>query len=207
LLGLLHTDGYVSRHNGGINKYTIELTLNSKDIGLLEYIKARLGATIPIRQYRNKLTGGKTSGARLTISNKRLWLALIKFGFFDADWNKSINILKSIPEECVVAFWRGIFDGDGHISKWKSKYEHLEIGLTNTKETCESFKEFASCHVENGASVRPHSNGRGVTFKYTLSHKKARLLLAILYTNSSIALERKKTMAVKIINAESLEYA
>lgn len=104
ILGFLWADGHNNPRSG------LQISLQNRDIEVLENIKKELESNAPIK------IGSKYS--RFSINRKTLFLDLLKLGMFT---NKSSNNLQYplLDKELNSSFLLGIFDGDGSI--WKKE--------------------------------------------------------------------------------------
>ena len=108
LLGFIYADGNMSRD-------AYKIRIDSKDIQILEDIRAAMSSTHPISKQENN----NGCWYELMISNKTLYGDLRKLGIFP---NKSLTMrLPEIPNEYMKDFIRGYFDGDGCIYEVKRK--------------------------------------------------------------------------------------
>lgn len=108
VLGFIYADGH-------LNKKSLNITLQEKDLEILEFIKRELESTHPI--YTKIIKDRRYSS--FNISNVKISKSLISN--FNIPSNKSKNNLSipDIPEEYISHFLRGVFDGDGSV--WSSK--------------------------------------------------------------------------------------
>lgn len=121
LLGLFAVDGTVSKNDG---KYKfIEISLKESDRVLLEDIKKVFKTEKPIYVDRDQL--------KLNIYSDASYDYLCKFGITERK-SKTLKILEAIPENRIVHFLRGVFDGDGCITGDKSA--DITLCVTASKE-------------------------------------------------------------------------
>lgn len=179
ILGFIAADGYVS-HN------SLVISLNERDVDILEKIKKELQAEHPIKYF---VKDNKYKHVLLKINSVYLTSILNKYDLFS---NKSLtmgNIIKHVPDQFKIAFCRGYFDGDGNIFygvKYSSgtKYLITVIGTLEFLET--SFKQLfeTNCKISKYKSCNMHA--------FKISKKsQVDLFLEILYSNASIYLNRK----------------
>ncbi len=103
ILGFLYADGY-----NQVSKNQIRLTLNKKDVDILDKINKCLNYDRPLLLLRNNYLD-------LSINSIIMSKQLEKLGCMQ---NKTFNIVfpKFIPEDLIRHFIRGYFDGDGCLS-------------------------------------------------------------------------------------------
>lgn len=115
ILGLIISDGYVDNH--------YKLTFTSKDIELVEVFKRELKSEHKLAKYNvfDKRTNKIYTRYSLQIASKEIVNDLNKLGVYS---KKSFDCnMPNIPDELFWHFLRGVFDGDGSISKEKIKKE------------------------------------------------------------------------------------
>lgn len=132
ILGFLCADGSISK------KYNkISFCLSCKDIEVLEFIKKELelNTNISKREVYDKRTLKSYCSISLQFSSKIMKSDLKKIG---VTYNKS-NFLTfpKIPLKYKWDFIRGLFDGDGYISKNKTV-----LSLISTKEVLDAIGEW-----------------------------------------------------------------
>jgi predicted DNA-binding protein YlxM (UPF0122 family) len=122
VLGLLFTDGCVSKTEGG--SYSVSLSLIDKD--LLEKVRDAMGSKHPIKSYNPQRNLYHFGFGREKLMNDLLRLGLIK--------NKSLTVkFPSVPDDYLRDFIRGVFDGDGSIYfEPRSKYEKIRTSFTSS---------------------------------------------------------------------------
>jgi hypothetical protein len=188
ILGLIISDGYV-------DDYT-KLTFTSKDIELVEIFKKELKSEHKLAKYDvfDKRTKKIYTRYSLQIASKEIVSDLCKLGIHS---NKSFNCaMPNIPKEYFWHFIRGVFDGDGCISKEKIKKEGaLRFSIIGSENLISIIKkEFISCGLsDTKISVNKyHSNdGRLVTIHY-YSYNDLSLLKEKIYQESeNLKLSRK----------------
>jgi transposase len=108
-LGLLIADGYN-------NNRQFTLSLQEKDIHILETFRDYLGYNNPIRTINKKKGCPNCSILKsLVVSSKKICTDLSKWGCVKA--KSHFTYFPDIPEELWNHFIRGVFDGDGWIHK------------------------------------------------------------------------------------------
>lgn len=109
---------------------------------------------------------------------------------------KSFEEMPVLPKELERHFWRGVFDGDGHIGFHKNKqrknYNSLHCVLVGTKEICDGFKEFLLANkIKTEASVLTIKNTNCYKFA-TSGTNLTKSIHSLLYDNSNVSLDRKR---------------
>ena len=105
--------------------------------------------------------------------------------------------LLAIKPELHKWFWRGMMDGDGHISLIDKKGQDV-VNMAGTKETCEAFLEFTrSCGVETKASVFQKGNSFAVSIG---GIKQATAIVNTLYSFQTPLVFPKKAYRAALIS-------
>jgi len=127
ILGLLSSDGHVSTNRK--SKY-IDISLHKRDKSVLEDINKFFRTDKPIYT-------GKDNCCRITIYSKILYDIATSYGIMPS---KSLNlkISKDIPKEFIRDFLRGVFDGDGYISR--NRPINISLGITASREFANQLK-------------------------------------------------------------------
>lgn len=99
------------------------------------------------------------------------------------------HLRKASDDACIsVDFWRGVFDGDGHIRK---KDLGAEITFCS-KDLSIQFSEFC----EQRIGITPYYSDHVTKFRSLLSGDAARNFLKLIYQTNGPALDRKKDFAI-----------
>ena len=201
-LGLILADGCIYNNR-------VLLSLAEKDIDILEAFKEYLDTDKKL--YRSESSGslvGHTVTYRIELISDTMISDLAKLGIIP---HKTIHC--TYPDQLVdsaveSAFIRGIWDGDGSMSKYKSTkasdgtvHTKYTASVCGTLEICESLRE----------RLRPVTGAEGHISKrfdtenccYTLSYSGGRSvgkLMKYLYEDSSVHLERKYVKAIDIVH-------
>lgn len=206
ILGFIAADGHVLCDKS----YGFEISLNERDIGLLEKIRDAIGSDANIRVYDAKgiFPNGSikfSRACRLSIHSKKIGNRLKELGFTE---NKSLFLdfdVSRFSEEVFFHFLRGVWDGDGSIICYKR--EQLRdavvctlVGnksfLTNIKKELEKYNIHSTIVSIKGKN----ENYRRLAVKAQTDMK---ILLEKMYNNATIYLDRKfkkKEKALEILN-------
>lgn len=145
ILGLLYADGY---NNSTIN--SIVLSLDIKDIDLLEKIKIKCGSNKPLNCYSYKHKDGCADRhpCILTLTSKHMCEQLTKHGVVP---NKSLilNFPKFLPSNLYSHFFRGYFDGDGCLYHNGKENKNL-LQLTSSKKFCIDAQQY----IQNTLNIK-----------------------------------------------------
>lgn len=188
VLGLIISDGYV-------DNYT-KLTFTSKDIELVEIIKRELKSEHKLAKYDvfDKRTNKTYTRYSLQITSKEIVSDLNKL---DIRSNKSFNCsMPNIPEEYFWHFVRGVFDGDGCISKEKKhKDGRLNFSIIGSENLLNILKEkFSNYGLSNTKLdiTKYHLNNNRLIKIHYYSYKDLLILKEKIYEDSEgLRLPRK----------------
>lgn len=109
ILGFFASDGTMI--NG---QWDIKFNLSNKDLDILEKIKNEISFTGEIKDEISKIKGKEFNTKLLRITSKELYYKLEELGF-TSNKTLSVGIPKCIPNEYMIHFIRGFFDGDGTV--------------------------------------------------------------------------------------------
>lgn len=195
-IGVMITDGNVS-----YKKRIAIIALHLKELDIAHLMKFRefVGSSHKISPYLNK-TYGNTSYS-LSFSSEKIATVLLKYGF--------------VPNKCFIAevkggvessrhLWRGMIDGDGTLGIYVRKYLNggtrrvPYIALTGTKTVCLQFKSFLEKVL--GEPMPPNVVPYRKSYQYTVQDHRAVKAIKLLYSDCTVALDRKLIKAKKIID-------
>jgi hypothetical protein len=122
-LGYIVADGSLLK-----NSNKIQFTINSQDDYILEFFKNIINSSNIVRRYEiyDKRTNKTYNSSVFGITSKKMRDDLSDKGI---NSDKTTNFIwpKNIPDNLIHHFLRGMFDGDGHISKTR-----VRISLIST---------------------------------------------------------------------------
>jgi hypothetical protein len=163
--------------------------LKRDDRGHLEKLRDFLGSNAPIEDFTNTGFGAGKPASRLVIWSKQLCESLSRRGIYPQKSHVAV-----VPPELAADadFFRGLVDGDGWIC-WG------EMGLTGTKEVCESFLAYVRSFTATRVNVtRNHGQ-----FKVSIRSRSAvRGIYTALYGDCPVVLERKRAAAHEWLAAQ-----
>jgi len=196
-LGFIAADGNVTDY-GGLN-----IGLKKSDLLHLEKFKKFCGSSHPIKICRSSpsFEGGDNSkifeSCRIVIGNRKICNDLAKFGILPRKSFSFIPTLDLISEDLHRHFWRGVFDGDGCISKTlEPKYKNSwvwTINLVGNRPVIEKFQEYIFSYSKCRAKI---ISKYGECDKETCCISSAGVelvqnILRPIYSNANIYLDRK----------------
>lgn len=198
LLGFIAADGYLPVTHGAHNRVVITLARQDEDI--LYLIKEELKYTGPISQYESS-NGYPTSS--LSFTSKKIRQKIESYGIGN---NKTFQLkhLPNLPDEYMIDFIRGFFDGDGSITEPKDGHKICTsitcASYSFLREIQEYLKE--KIHLQSNAKI---SETQRVHTIYNLNYSTndSFKLCSMMYLNDYLALPRKKNHYLSITNEYS----
>lgn len=191
-LGFLTADGNLHR-----NGYTLQVNLSRTDKIHLEKLARILGQkVIDTKWTRN----GKTSlGCYMAFSSSKCWLSLVDLGFVpDKTHSDQSVIWKNIPDYLKRHFVRGLFDGDGCISRMKNG-KMWSISWCGESRIINTIYQYLRDEV--GLPATKKENRHLLTVIRWGGRRQIKALEKLLYENATIYLNRKKNL-FSLLNAE-----
>ena len=191
ILGFLAADGYLPDTRGARNR--IVLTLARKDEEILYRIKEELGYTGPIYQFYN----GEFPASSLTFNSKEIRKNVEKYGIVNNKTFKLKSLPYNLPDEYIIDYIRGYFDGDGSIIGDKN----IRCSMQYSGANKEFLKDLAE-YLHNKYQVRlaipsPDHNA----FQIAWGTKKDILVLGnAFYNHNYLALKRKQDHYFEILD-------
>lgn len=188
-LGFLMADGCVSlAHSNERKSDRVILGLQEKDKEHLFKYKLFLGSSHPVKITKNNLY--LVEFRSNNISSILQYYGIVPKKSLIATPKNNINLNKN--------FWRGVVDGDGHISNRKENSKQLLLSITGSENIIKSFVAY----VETTLNIKKHYiyvEDSGHTFRVTYTGNRARKICEHLYKDSSIFLPRKKEIVEKVL--------
>lgn len=118
VLGIMWADGWVTNKNS----YSIDIKLAREDFDEILPIFEKLGTWKKYEYYPKN----RKPTLQLRASGKSLVDSFLKMDYHNKSYASANKVLSKIPDNLKEYWWRGYFDGDGHI-KIKTAYHRLEI--------------------------------------------------------------------------------
>jgi hypothetical protein len=194
-LGFILADGCIS-----VKRNYLKIGISSKDIIILKEFNRIMKSDVKIHTYPHK---GSFSGERyelssLTFISPKIVSDLNNLGIGE---RKTFTVIPPIIDESLEHhFWRGVMDGDGHISLYNTKnlkhVPNIEFGICGNMSTMSSLSTFLTKYGIDH-KITPDKS----IFRIRLTNRRALKILDILYKNSTIFLDRKKANYMMYKNA------
>jgi len=188
-IGFILADGCISR-----GKDLIIGLKKSDEKHLGKFISAINGNNKYQDVVQNKFDGSYPS-VRLSIRSTKMYSDLTNHGVTE---NKSLTAKPiTMPTDLRRHFWRGVIDGDGHVCIWNQRggYKTIEIGLCGSKPIINGFIDYVKSEIDITLKIRPDHN----IWRTNTTGKKALKLCSLLYSNSSVSLDRKLETYTKYV--------
>ena len=174
IIGLLAADGCVS------SGWEVRLVIRDYDSDILHAIKRLVKYTGPIRREQK----GSSSMVRLAVSRIK-WVAdLAKYGVV-ARKSLVLPFASNIPECYVLDYLRGIWDGDGHISR-------RQYGLVSgSKAFITGFVRWYKLHYGTTPYTAIDTDGANPKYRVTL-HRRDSRFIKDMYGHASLCMSRRQ---------------
>ncbi|MCI7633035.1 MAG: hypothetical protein MSS80_03220 [Mollicutes bacterium] len=188
-LGLLYADGNVSKDNN-----TIQLSLQSRDLHILESFKKELGCyNRPlIFDQRSKKKENSQDVFMLMLKSKHMHEALCSLGVVPQK-SRIITYPYFIKEDLQRHFIRGALDGDGciHGTNLSNEKEIRAVDICGTYDFCIGLKKIIESNLNIHCSIIL-SNKNSFVYKMVVSGRNQSIIfLDWLYNNAELYLYRK----------------
>jgi len=181
--GFLAADGSIGKDN------VVNLTIQARDIKHLELYRDFIGSNAPFYHFEKHNTN------KLEFCSRKIVCDLATYGI---QRNKTKNYTVPDSIKFNADFWRGMIDGDGHISikDTNTTKDFPIIGLCGTIDTCNSFRDYClNIHL-----FKAKVNRHGSIFAIRIGGVAATKILNEIYGNNPcVALSRKHEKAMLII--------
>lgn len=197
-LGFIAADGNIYRREG--HQGMLSISVNEKDIEILEYFKKQLNTTKPIQISLDKRQE-KTKMATIQITGDKIVNDLLSLGIgvrktFDIDIN---NLVKKIPSSYISSFYLGYFDGDGSIFLPEGEISKSSVNISGPIKSLEAMKEnLLVYHIEAEVykDKRNYSQPFG-SLEFPNTTKKY-CFLKFIYSSKVKSLARKRERALEL---------
>jgi hypothetical protein len=192
ILGLIVSDGYVDEKIG-------KLTFTSKDFEMVKFFKEELKSEHKLGKYEilDKRTNKISIRYSIQISSNKMIQDLIDLNVrqkksFTSEYPK-------IDEKYFWSFFRGLFDGDGCITKDKNKYVFSIIAAEKLMIMIQ--KQMSLLKIINTKLSVVATKNNTIIYRYKKS-KKSDLIKIYnkMYENNDFSLERKYKLFSEILN-------
>ena len=192
MLGFFAADGYLPISKGARNRLTVSLARKDEDI--LYLMANELEYTGPIYQFMSQNIYPTSS---LAFTSKKIRQEFEKYGLCNNKTFKLHSLPKNLPDEFILDYIRGYFDGDGSVCRPKGK--HLVMSLVSVnKDFLEDIDDYL--HNRLGVTkVNITSQERKSTIYQMTYHTEDSLIIGdAFYNNNYLSLPRKKAHFFKL---------
>lgn len=188
-LGFITADGSITKRKDREDSYTLRIEIKESDYYLLDIFRKEIG-------YEGKISKINRDSVcyKISINSQKMTHDLMNYGVVPNKTYLMNRIYKNFSNsELFRHYLRGIFDGDGCITKLKNKNYYM----ANITEYSEDLIYDYSSTINNFLGLKNNKIiYTGSAFRYSWNGEKAILLHDFLYKNSNIYLERKKYFIV-----------
>lgn len=190
-LGFITADGCIRTDHG---KNVVQVKLMTSDAGHLEKLKSAVDAQRPLVFADRAGVAGPT--AMLALSSRQMVTALADLGVGP---RKSMTVRPwDGPPSLMPHYWRGLFDGDGSISRETARCKWT-LAICGSLACVEAFGEWGR-QICNSTSM-PWTQSNVWRWKVAgLGRPQA--LAGALYSDASVALDRKVARARELLSVD-----
>lgn len=181
-VGFLMADGCIITAN---KTPQIQLGLSRKDANHLWKFRKFLKTKAKVGKC------GNPNAVQIRVSSRKLVESLRRFGVVP---RKSFTA-KVKGLENNRHFWRGVIDGDGHITRSNDKYKYALIHLCGSKFLVSQFRDF----VKSISSTKAEVHSVGSIFRINIRGSSAVSIIRKLYEKCSTSLDRKRAIADEVL--------
>lgn len=205
-LGFLYADGYVYLGKNKQNKIKggqVQVGLKSTDdYHLYNFLKCLNHNNIKIYYKNIKLNNKIYKSANINLGSKKMAQDLNKQGCTQAK-SLTLEFPKKISHDLLKHFIRGYFDGDGHIGFYNKK--SISCNLLGTESFLNSLKKFLNNSGINSGKI---TKEKSQAYRMCISGRDNLVLFYnLLYSESSVFLERKKEKFIEIFLEFNKDFA
>jgi len=188
-LGFLSADGSVqarTKNGKTVSSYILELGLKADDKHHLEKLCDFLDISREIIKYRKS-----TNSYRVFVSSTALCKRLIELGL-TPNKTYSLKLNENVLNSSLARHYlRGLFDGDGHISKNKYQISITSASLDVLDCVNKHFSEYLQTSY---MPYRYRKNSNAIQLRYRVQDSIK--ILRYLYEDATIFLDRKHELAI-----------
>lgn len=195
-LGFIAADGCIT----GAKYPRLQVKLARKDRDHLVLLHKALGARRPILDNEQFSAGKMRPYSTLTVYSPPLAEALVSHGITPRK-TATLQPWRG-PEHLMPHYWRGLVDGDGHIT---INGNGVYMGLLGSKPVADAFAAWANRLIGsrvNATRKKPSPTAWCVQVGGTI---RVRALLRALYDDAPVALARKKALADLAVYGKPLQ--
>ena len=213
-LGFLYADGCITRfyRNDKLKSMSLELTLQDDDCDHLIKFKEALESNVPIQ---HRIISNKYKSDRIVINCTSMCRDLIKLGCTPT---KSLTLefpsSDIVPDEYLIDFIRGYFDGDGGVSYTEGVYYNKDRNkqykqysyvcyFCGNKQFLIRLKYVLECNDIKVSELREDKRSKAINI-YIYGNENIKKFKELIYANNCVNLSRKYDKFFFIANNKEL---
>ena len=199
-LGFIGADGCVTGFDSGNPRLVIKLARKDRDHLVL--LHKTLKANRPVRDHDEMSKGQMRPYSTLAVYSPRLVEGLLAHGITA---RKSATLQPwNGPDGLMPHYWRGLVDGDGHIT---INGRGVYMGLLGSKSVADTFATWVNALAGTNVHATPKKPSATAWCVQVGGTIKVLSLLAALYDDAPVALARKKALADLAVHGKPLQAA
>lgn len=169
--------------DGTITKGSIKIEIKDVDEDIITTLRDNICPTLPITRRFN----GSMNSVSLTINSIQISKDVCQLlNITPGKKSHSVCFPTTIPDDLKWHFIRGLFDGDGHIRKFKDNDRSRSCGIASVSENMRS-------NIRDFCGLQCHTKEDGITYTGTSASK----FLYKMYENASFKMQRKYSIYMK----------
>lgn len=188
-LGMLGADGNISNNNKQLS-----LQLAEKDRNHIVKFKKFIGVNYKISKVITEINEELFVGYRYVVSSTNFVRSLAKHGLVPQK-STTLQFPKTIPNELIKHYIRGLVDGDG--SFYTNKFDRMSFSLISSIEVCQEVQKFlmTNCSLNKTKLYEIEAkNGDKYCYLVYCGSKQCDRIAKFLYDGANIFLDRKKLL-------------
>lgn len=196
-LGFIGADGCVTGFDSGNLRLVIKLARKDRDH--LAILHKALKARRPIRDFEDMSIGEMRPYSALTVYSQHVVEALGQHGITP----RKTDTLEPWggPADLMPHYWRGLVDGDGHIT---INQRGVFTGLLGSKPVAEAYAVWVNELIGTNVHATPKKPSTTAWCVQVGGTVRVLRLLAALYDDAPVALDRKKALADLAVHGKPL---
>ena len=190
-LGFMYADGWIADNSGRYGQDHFGISLADEDEEHLQKFLKSLNATNPINYDNSGIKRGQSRMAKIELTSQKTVDDLISHGCYKKK-TLILNPPSTVPNELIIHFIRGFFDGDGSIVKSGGKFfeKYHRYNFSVSFSCMENIAYWLQEYFGFGSVTK--DNRKDFSFQYSIGgNNNLEIFYHMLYDNATIYLERK----------------
>ncbi len=185
--------------DGTIGDDLVMLALQEEDIRHLYKFISSLRSSHPVILREQAQKGKVYRFGQVRLTSQHLARALHRLGVGKKK-TFTARPCEYVPDHLLSHYWRGVFDGDGFITRKRSRLFgaiQWTVGLVGNREIVSGFETFMRQYIGQKANIKSHSR---IFMVRSSGVALPQAILQVLYHDATIYLERKYRQVYEVLN-------